>query len=263
MKALLQAREIAKSFGSSSVFSGVSFEIQAGQHLAVLGPSGCGKTTLLRLLAGLDPPTAGQLFIDGQLVSEPGRVVVLPHRRKLAMVFQDLALWPTLRAVENVILGLAQSPLNRSEKREQALNALSACRVGGLADRKPATLSIGQQQRVALARAVALRPRLLLLDEPFSSLDPLVKAELIGEIHALARRFGITLMLVTHDPWEAQAVCERALVIEDGGVKEHDELRALLAAPRSAFLRAFGATAPAGLPGGADGQPPPRPGRPS
>lgn len=239
MTALIQVKNLSKTFGTHKVFEFVSFEVQSGQHLALLGSSGCGKSTLLRLLAGLDSPDDGQIWIDGQLASEPARILVPPHQRKLAMVFQDLALWPTLTVLENVVLGMAGLPLNKAERRTQALEALQTCKIDGLAGRKPATLSIGQQQRVALARALATRPKLLLLDEPFSSLDLPLKQELIGELTQLAIQFGISLLLVTHDPTEARTVCSNALVLENGRVCEYGTWSDLMTDPVSKLLRAF------------------------
>lgn len=237
MNALIQVQNLGKSFGGHAVFQSVSFEVHASRHLALLGSSGCGKSTLLRLIAGLDAPEHGKILMDGLLVSEPGRVLVPPHERGLAMVFQDLALWPTLTALENVLLGMAQSRRSRGERLTQATDALRQCKVGELGARKPAALSIGQQQRVALARAIASRPRLLVLDEPFSSLDPGMKENLLDEIRTLARDLGITVLLVTHDIGEAITLCRDCVVIEDGDLREAGEMHALLAAPESAFLR--------------------------
>jgi ABC-type Fe3+/spermidine/putrescine transport system ATPase subunit len=239
MTALLQAQNLGKSFRDHAVFRSVSFELHTGQHLALLGPSGCGKSSLLRLLAGLDAPTEGQLSLDGRLVSDPGRTLVPPHERKLAMVFQDLALWPTLNALDNVLLGMARVPLSKTERRTQALEALRLCNIETLAHRKPAALSIGQQQRVALARAVAIRPKLLLLDEPFSSLDLPLKQELMTELRQVAEQFGVTLLLVTHDPSEARGLCSHALVLEEGGICERGTWIELMASPVSKTLQAF------------------------
>ena len=236
MTVLLKVQNLSQSFDGHAVFRSLTFEMPVGQPLALLGSSGCGKSTLLRLLAGLDAPEQGQIWIDGRLVSEQGRVLVPPFERKLAMVFQDLALWPTLSAVENVLLGMARSALSCAQRREQAMESLKKCRVAELAGRKPTMLSMGQQQRVALARAVATRPRLLLLDEPFSSLDPAVKEELLVEIQTLACDLEMTVLLVTHDIAEALTVCRNGLVIEEGRIKESGELRTLLASPQSTFL---------------------------
>ena len=127
MTALLQARGLGRSFGDRAVFRSLNFEVQAGRHLALLGPSGCGKSTLLRVLAGLDAPDEGELRIDGQLVSAAGRVLVPPHARNLAMVFQDLALWPTLSAIENVIFGLGSTAMGRRERYARARETLDWC----------------------------------------------------------------------------------------------------------------------------------------
>ncbi|MEO7317383.1 MAG: ABC transporter ATP-binding protein [Chthoniobacteraceae bacterium] len=239
MSPLLEVRELSQSHGSTPVFSRVGFAILPGEHLALLGPSGCGKSTLLRLLAGLDAPAEGQIKIEDRLVSAPGKILVPPHERGIAMVFQDLALWPNLDAIHNVLLGMAQTPLSRSQRGAQALAALKLCGVEAFTHRKPAQLSAGQQQRVALARALAVRPKLLLLDEPFSGLDVILKAQLLAEIQDLAREHGVTLMLVTHDPLEATALCRNALVIEEGAACEHGTFRDLLRKPASATLRAF------------------------
>lgn len=239
MTPLVQVRSIAKQFGPVPVFEDVSFDVQAGAHLALIGESGSGKSTLLRLLAGLDTLTAGEIRIEDRLVSSAERIVVPPHKRKIAMVFQDLALWPNLTALDNVILGMAQSNLSLSERRAQALTALRACHLVELAHRKPQALSAGQQQRVALARALAVRPRLLLLDEPFAGLDVIVKAQLFDEIRLLCTNFDVTLLVVTHDPLEAAALCSEAVVIEDRRLKEKGSLKTLLSDPASAILKAL------------------------
>ncbi len=239
MTALIQAKSLSQAFGTYKVFESVSFEVQAGQHLALLGSSGCGKSTLLRLLAGLDAPDDGQIWIDGRLASGPARILVPPHQRNVAMVFQDLALWPTLTVLGNVMLGMGGLSVTKAERRTQSLEALQTCKIDGLAGRKPATLSIGQQQRVALARALASRPKSLLLDEPFSSLDLPLKQELIGELTQLADRFGISLVLVTHDPTEARTICSNALVLESGRICEHGAWADLMRDPASKLLRAF------------------------
>ncbi len=249
MTPLVEFRSVAKAFGNEKVFEDISFTITAGQHHALLGPSGCGKSTMLRLLAGLDQPNAGKILIDGALVSDSVKCLVPPHERHLAMVFQDLALWPNLSALGNVLLGMAQSPASRREKREQALAALQACGLESLANRRPAQLSIGQQQRVALARALAGHPTLLLLDEPFSGLDITLKAQLFAQLQQLATSRAVTLILVTHDPLEATALCKNVLVIEDGSLCEHGAFHELLLQPRSATLQAFLRQLPSSLNG--------------
>jgi ABC-type Fe3+/spermidine/putrescine transport system ATPase subunit len=225
MNPLLHIRNLAKYHDDVEVFAGVSFSISAGDRVAVLGVSGSGKTTLLRLLAGLDQPTSG-------LIERAAGLGV-------AMVFQDLALWPNLSVLDNVTFALSGMP--RTVRRKAALAALATCRVGELASRKPGTLSIGQQQRVALARAIAARPQLLLLDEPFSSLDLLLKEELFAEVKRVVAEIGAALVLVTHDPLEAIGLARQALVFEAGRLVESGDLDSLLAAPQSSLLQHFAA----------------------
>jgi iron(III) transport system ATP-binding protein len=222
---LLRVHELAKKHGDQAVFTGVSFSLTAGDRLAVLGASGSGKTTLLRLLAGLDEPTSG--------------VIERAPGLRVGMVFQDLALWPNLTVLDNVALALPDMP--SPQRLQSARDALAACRVGELGSRKPGMLSIGQQQRVALARAIVARPQLILLDEPFSSLDPLLREELMAEVRRLAGGVSAALVLVTHDVFEALALACGAIVLEDGCLAESGELGSLLAAPRSRLLRQFSA----------------------
>ena len=221
MNLLLEVHDLAKAYGSHQVFAGVELIVAAGDRLAVLGASGSGKSTLLRLLAGLDEPSSG-------------RIERAPALR-IGMVFQDLALWPNLTALDNVALALPDEP--KRERRSHAQTALASCRVADLGPHKPGTLSIGQQQRVALARAIVARPQLLLLDEPFSSLDPLLREELIAEVNRVCGEIGSALVLVTHDPLEALNLARRAIVLEEGRVADAGDLADLLAAPQSRLLR--------------------------
>ena len=227
-----QLQGLSKCYRGEPALSNVSMTLQSGQHTAVLGPSGCGKSTLLRLLAGLDAPSSGQVLMDGDVVSEARHIVRPPHERHLAMVFQDLALWPNLSVLGNVLLGLAGVPLARREAGNRAEEALSSCGIAGLANRRPGQLSGGQQQRVALARAVAARPTFLLLDEPFGSLDLVTKDRLIAEIRTLRARQPLTVVLVTHDPLEAIALCQHAVVLEEGRLVESGSLERIIGAGR-------------------------------
>jgi ABC-type Fe3+/spermidine/putrescine transport system ATPase subunit len=155
------------------------------------------------------------------------------------MVFQDLALWPNLTVLGNVLLGLSSSPLTRSERNARAREALSLCGIGHLGERRPGQVSGGEQQRVALARAVASHPAFLFLDEPFSGLDHVTKAEIVEEISKLTRAQGITVVLVTHDPWDAVDLCRRGIVLEGGSIAEQGEWGEILGTPRSRFLEYF------------------------
>ncbi len=236
---LIELKNLTKSYGSTEVFHQLSLEIPHAQHFALLGPSGCGKSTLLRLMAGLESPSAGEVWLDGSLASTPAGIKLAPHKRQFAMVFQDLALWPNLTALENVELGLAGAGLNRAGRRERALSALRACRIEDLARRAPAELSGGQQQRTALARALAPQPKALLLDEPFSGLDIALKIHLYAEIRQLCHQSGVTIILVSHDPLDATALCSHGAVIEQGSISDNGAFEDLLRAPASETLRTF------------------------
>ncbi len=241
MSPIVRIQEIAKNYGRDSVFARVSLEIVPHRHFALLGPSGCGKSTILRILAGLEAPDAGEVWIRGRLASGPGRVVTAAHERGIGMVFQDLALWPNLTVEQNVWLGLSGAALPRHERRARVGEALRICGVEALANRKPAAISGGQQQRVALARALAARPQLLCLDEPFSGLDIALKARLHEEIRRLCAQFGVTLILASHDPVDAAALCTDAAVLENGRIREQGPLEDLLQQPASETLQVFAA----------------------
>jgi ABC-type Fe3+/spermidine/putrescine transport system ATPase subunit len=234
-----ELQSVSKSYGGKPVLSQVSLTFEAGRHTAVVGPSGCGKSTLLRMIAGLDAPSSGRVLMDGEVISQPGAVVRPPHRRHLAMVFQDLALWPNLSVLGNVSLGLAGERLPRQRARARADEAIAICGIAALAERKPGQLSGGQQQRLALARAMAARPTFLLLDEPFASLDLSTKDRLLAEIQSLAERQALTLIIVTHDPLEATTLCQHAVVLDDGALIESGPWDELLRSPQSALLRLF------------------------
>jgi ABC-type Fe3+/spermidine/putrescine transport system ATPase subunit len=239
MAAGFELRSISRVYNNFAALSDVSLRLEDRDRLAIIGPSGCGKSTIVRLLAGIDAPTSGQILLDGSAVSAFGRVLVPPHRRGVAMVFQDLALWPNLSILANIKLGLTGHKLSRQEVQRRAIDALSLCRIEGLGDRRPGTLSGGQQQRAALARALAGAPRYLFLDEPFSGLDLVTKAALLDDIARLIDAHKITLVLVTHDPLEATQLCRSAVILDQGRVQESGLLEPLLRAPKTEILRVF------------------------
>jgi iron(III) transport system ATP-binding protein len=234
-----ELRGVSVRRGSRDVLSDCHFRLATSVHTALLGTSGCGKSTVLRLLAGLEAPTDGTVFVYETLASAAGRILMPPSKRRLAMVFQDLGLWPALTVLGNVLIGLEGSGLRPDRRRSRALAALDLCRVGQLGDRLPGTLSGGEQQRVALARALAAEPAVLFLDEPFAGLDLVTKAELLGDIKELVSARALTVCLVTHDPTEAFALCTHAAVLEGGRVSQHGAWSELMNDPRSAVLKAF------------------------
>ncbi|MGB5757306.1 MAG: ABC transporter ATP-binding protein [Acidimicrobiales bacterium] len=211
----------------------VSLDIPAGSSLALLGPSGCGKTTLLRSIAGLERPRSGTITIDGDVVAGPSAWVP-PERRQVGMVFQDWALFPHLSVAKNVAYGL-----ERAGRQERVAAGLALVGLSDLGDRMPATLSGGQQQRVALARALAPRPRVLLLDEPFSNLDTGLRAEVRAEVHQLLLDVGITAVFVTHDQEEAFVLGDRVAVMNQGRIVQVDTPHNLYAAPSSRWVAEF------------------------
>src|SRR5262249_30678623 len=217
----------------------ISLRIEDGERLAIIGPSGCGKSTILRLLTGVDTPTDGQVMLDGAVVSQRGRVMLPPHRRGIAMGFQDLALWPNMSILANVKLGLAGRDLSRNEVHRRAVEALALCKIDGIADRRPAAISGGQQQRAALARALAGAPRFLCLDEPFSGLDLVTKATLLKDISHLIDARKVTLVLVTHDPLEAITLCRSAVLVDHGRIEKSGRLKELLDEPETDLLQVF------------------------
>ena len=224
----------AEEFGD--VLDGVSLDVPAGRTLALLGPSGCGKTTLLRSIAGLERPSEGTVSIAGELLSGPDRWVPA-ERRRIGMVFQDWALFPHLSVGKNVGYGL--SKLDRVERDVAIEKSLALVGLGGMADRMPATLSGGQQQRVALARALAPKPRVLLLDEPFSNLDTNLRAEVRAEVHHLLLDLGITAIFVTHDQEEAFVLGDRVAVMHAGRIEQIGTPHNIYTAPSSRWVAQF------------------------
>lgn len=230
---------VSKQYDGAIALADVSFTVAAGEHTVVLGSSGSGKSTALRLLAGLEAPCSGQVVRDGAVVSEANRIVLAPHQRGVALVFQDLGLWPNLSVLNNVVMGQAATRRSRQERQARAREVLSLCCIGELADRLPGTLSGGQQQRVALARALAPHPGFLLLDEPFTGLDLVLTAKLITDIRGLADQEEFTIVLVTHDVLEALALSSRVVVLDQGRVVESGQWDEVVQDPQSEILRVF------------------------
>lgn len=215
----LRLAAVTKRYGGHGGIEDVSLEISAGESVVVVGPSGSGKTTLLRLVAGLERPDAGEIWLDGRRVAEPGRNTVPANDRKVGFVFQDLALWPHLSAFANVEFAAHSAGHSGTERTSRINEILRLCRVEPLlADRYPYQLSGGEQQRVALARALVGSPQLLLLDEPFSSLDRELRVMLRMELASLRRQLQLTAIYVTHDLEDAEALADRTITIRSARV---------------------------------------------
>ena len=214
----LSARGISKRFGSHQALDGVSLEVLAGASVVVLGPSGCGKTTLLRVIAGLDTPDTGEIWLDGAEVSVARRNLVAPHERRIGFVFQDLALWPHLTVRQNLEFVLEAGRLVPARRAAKVEEALRLVRIDTLIGRYPHELSGGEQQRVALARGLVGEPRVLLLDEPLSSLDAELRATLRQELARLQRTLHLTTVYVTHDREDASALADSIVEMRAGRI---------------------------------------------
>jgi iron(III) transport system ATP-binding protein len=223
---------VSKSFGPTRAVEDVSLELRPGELVGVLGPSGCGKTTLLRLIAGFERPDAGEVVVGGRPVAA-GRTFVAPEKRRIGMVFQDYALFPHLTVERNVAFGL------RRRGDERAQRTLELVGLQHKAGRYPHELSGGERQRVALARALAPEPDVVLLDEPFSSLDATLRGDLRREVELILREAGATTLLVTHDQEEALSLVDRLAVMRDGRIVQVGAPQEVYAQPASRWAAQF------------------------
>jgi len=240
----IEIRDLTKEFEAGHpVLDRVSLDVDDGRLTSLLGPSGCGKTTLLRIVAGLERPTAGRVAFDGDvMVDTGGATFVQPERRNVSMVFQSYAIWPHLSVFENVAFPLRIRKLPRPEVAERVREGLEGVQLGELAHRRPNELSGGQQQRVALARALVQEPRVLLLDEPLSNLDANLRGEMRSMIRKLQQERELTAVLVTHDWADARALSDTVVVLHDGRVEQRGSVEDVEQRPASDFVRSL--TAP-------------------
>jgi len=234
MRPLLEIDGLHLGYDGHEAVRGVSFHLARGAIGCLLGPSGCGKTSVLRCIAGFEPPSAGRIVLDGTVVSSPGAGVA-PEKRRVGMVFQEHALFPHLTAAKNIAFGLPAGDAARERVRELA--ALTG--ISELLDKYPHELSGGQQQRVAIARALAPRPELLLLDEPFSSLDTALRERLSLELREIIRATGATAVLVTHDQNEAFAIADEIGVMREGRIEQWDTAWNIYHRPATRFVADF------------------------
>ena len=225
---------VEKHFGDFVAVKRADLIIHAGEFVAIMGPSGCGKTTTLRMLAGLEQPSAGTIRIGGALMND-----VPPHQRDTPMVWQSLALFPFLNVRENVEFGLKMRGVDSSERRKRALDWLERLEIGEFAERNIETLSGGQKQRVALARSLVTEPQLLLLDEPLSALDAHLVIRMQGVLTRLQRELGITFVYVTHSHSEAFAMADRVVIMSQGEIAQIGKPREIYRAPANRFVAEF------------------------
>ena len=231
---VISIRNVTKRFGNMVAVDDVSLDILEGEFFVLLGPSGCGKTTLLRMLAGFEMPSEGQILIGGQDMAG-----VAPNRRPVNMVFQSYAVFPHMSVTDNVAYGLKIAGLEKSEIRHRVDEALDLVSLGGLGTRMPDQLSGGQRQRVALARGLVMRPKVLLLDEPLSALDAKLRAQMQFELAELQDNVGITFVTVTHDQDEALSMASRIAVMNKGDIAQLAEPSDLYEHPANRFVADF------------------------
>jgi putative spermidine/putrescine transport system ATP-binding protein len=230
----LRLRGVVKRFGDLTAVDGVDLELPPGQLISFLGPSGCGKTTLLRMIAGLEQPTEGRVFLDGEDITDRP-----PHTRDIGMVFQTLALFPHLSVAGNIGYGMKIRGTPGAQIRRRVDELLSLVSLEGTGDRRVAQLSGGQRQRVATARALALEPRLFLLDEPLSALDANLREQLQVELRLLQQKLGITTIMVTHDQREAMTMSDLVVVMNAGRVEQLGAPLEVYRRPATAFVARF------------------------
>ncbi|MEP0563031.1 MAG: ABC transporter ATP-binding protein [Paracoccaceae bacterium] len=226
--------KVQKHFGDFVAVKELDFEIREGEFLAIMGPSGCGKTTTLRMLAGLETPSVGDIRLNGQVMND-----VAPHERDTPLVWQSLALFPFLSAKENVEFGLKMRDVDKAERHERALKWLGKMGILEFADRDISTLSGGQKQRVALARSLVMEPQILLLDEPLSALDAHLVIRMQAVLTDLQRELGITFVYVTHSQSEAFAMADRVIIMGNGEIAQIGAPKDIYRAPANQFVAEF------------------------
>jgi putative spermidine/putrescine transport system ATP-binding protein len=232
--AFLTIEKLVKTFGTQTTVKGIDLAVERGEFVTLLGPSGCGKTTILRMIAGFETATSGTIRIDGKDVTN-----LRPNQRHIGMVFQAYALFPNMSVADNIAFGLKVARKSSSEIATRVKEMLELIKLPDLGDRYPYQLSGGQQQRVALARALAVKPQILLLDEPLSALDAKIRVSLREEIRAVQRTLGITTIFVTHDQEEALSMSDRICVINEGNIEQLGTPFEIYNYPKTRFVASF------------------------
>ena len=230
----VQLRELTKRFEDVTAVDGINATVNGGEFFSMLGPSGCGKTTTLRMIAGFERPSSGEIVLDGTDVAQ-----VPPHERNVHTVFQNYALFPHLDVYGNIAFGLRRQKVSKNDERRRVEEAIELVQLSGLAARRPRQLSGGQQQRVALARALVLRPAVLLLDEPLGALDAKIRKSLRVELKALQEEVGITFVFVTHDQEEALSMSDRVAVMSNGRIEQIGTPAEVYEDPSTVFVADF------------------------
>ena len=229
---MLELKNVSKSFGSNVVLKDISLQIDTGEIVSILGPSGCGKTTLLNVILGLTDLTSGQIFFDGENLSN-----VLMKKRGFNIVFQDFALFPNLNAYENIVYGLRNNP--QASTMQEVRDLIDLLDLEKHLNKRIDELSGGQKQRVAIARTLVMKPRLLLLDEPLSALDGMIKESIKARIKQIARQFNLTTVIVTHDPEEALSLSDKVLILNGGLISQYADPLSIVHKPANTFIKDF------------------------
>lgn len=233
-------RFVTKSLGDIVAVDDFNFKVYEGECFSILGPSGCGKTTALRMIAGFEDLTEGEIMLEGRTVSSSNdKLYIPPEERDLGMVFQAFAVWPHMNVFENVAFPLRIQKVSRSEVQRRVKEALQHTSLTGLETTYPSDLSGGQQQRIALARSIVTNPKVMLLDEPLSNLDPQLRETMRFELKELQSKFGFTIIFVTHDQSEAMAISDRMLVADMGKIMQIDTPENLYNKPINRFVHSF------------------------
>ena len=237
MTSVIALEDVWLKLGATPVLSGLSLTLEPGEVLALLGPSGAGKTTVVRLILGFIAPERGSVRLNGAVASADGRVLQLPEERNLAVVLQELALWPHLTVAGNLAFGLEARGMPRAVREARIADMTRRVGLAGKEDRRPAQLSGGERQRVAIARALVLEPQAVLFDEPLTNLDVSLKRELLALVRGLLKERGVSALYVTHEPREAVYVGDRIAVMGDGRIVQTGTLDAIRASPANEFVR--------------------------
>ena len=230
----VKVSQLAKSFGDVTVFQDINFEIEKGEFITLLGPSGCGKSTLLRCLAGLNQVDDGELWVDGENITD-----VSPQQREIGMVFQSYALFPNMTVEDNVAFGLKMKGMSKPEARSEAKKMIDLVELDGKEKFYPSELSGGQRQRVALARALVVKPRILLLDEPLSALDAKIRKSLRQQILNIQQELNLTTVFVTHDQEEAMLLSDRIFLMDRGSIVQQGKPEDIYTKPANEFVASF------------------------
>lgn len=236
----VEFNNVSKAYQENVILKSISFKIEDGEFVSFLGPSGCGKTTSLRMVAGLEKNSTGEIFIGEQLISSPDKKLFVPTReRKLGMVFQSYAIWPHMNVFENIAFPLRMSKVAQNEIAKKVEEVLQLVELDGLSLRMPNTLSGGQQQRVALARGLVARPRVLLLDEPLSNLDAKLREKMRKDIRHIQQHFKMTCIYVTHDQVEAFSMSDRIMIMNKGNILQFGTPTEIRSNPVNDFVKDF------------------------